>query len=165
MKARWIIAVSVLMAGSFSSGKTRMLVEDPNNPVVGRYSITAEQARQAADSAESFLANGRAEEVQKAYAIRFIEVDAGPLTQDQQKKEPTFLAEAQARFTRYGVSFDPNQTLHPVVVYDTICHRIIHSRLYTVTELPAIYDEGRVDEEVILYVGGGVPSSKSGYYK
>jgi hypothetical protein len=92
-------------------------------------------------------------------------VDAGPLTPDQQKKEPDFAAQAQARFTRYGVPFDPNQTLHPVVVYDTLCHRIIHSRLYTVTEVPAIYDEGRVDEEVILYVGGGVPSSKSGYYK
>jgi hypothetical protein len=96
MKARWIITVSALALVSFSSGKTRMLVEDPNNPVVGRYSITPEQARQATDSAESFLATGRTEVVQKAYAIRFIEVDSGPLTADQQKKEPAFLAQAQA---------------------------------------------------------------------
>ncbi|HEX3443561.1 MAG TPA: hypothetical protein VHS80_02520 [Chthoniobacterales bacterium] len=86
MKARWIVAVSVLMGISFSFGKARMLVEDPNNPVVGRYAITDEQKQQATETAETFLAGGREEAVQRAYAIRFIAVDSGPLTPDQQKR-------------------------------------------------------------------------------
>jgi hypothetical protein len=40
MKARWIVALSILIGISFSFAKTRMIVEDPNSPVVGRYAIT-----------------------------------------------------------------------------------------------------------------------------
>jgi hypothetical protein len=162
MKARWIVAVSVLIGISFSFGKTRMIVEDPNNPVVGRYSITEEQKQQATESAEAFLAGGREETVQRAYAIRFIAVDSGPLTPDQQKREASFIEKAQARFARYEVPFDPNQPLHAVVIYDTVRHRVIHSRLYTVTQLPRRFDEGRIDEYDILYVGGGNLGTKSG---
>jgi hypothetical protein len=165
MQARWILAVSVLIGISFSFGKTRMIVEDPNNPVVGRYAITEEQKQQATESAETFLAGGREEAVQRAYAMRFIAVDSGPLTPDQQKREANFIAKAQTRFARYEVPFDSNRPLHAVVIYDTIRHRVIHSRLYTVTELPRRYDEGRIDEYDILYVGGGTPGTKSGYYK
>jgi hypothetical protein len=78
MKARWIVAVSVLIGISFSFGKTRMIVEDPNNPVVGRYSITDEQKQQATETAETFLAGGREEAVQRAYAIRFIYTEQYP---------------------------------------------------------------------------------------
>jgi hypothetical protein len=165
MKARWIVAVSVLFGISLSFAKTRMLVEDPNNPVVGRFSITNEQKQQAVETAEAFLAGGREEAAQRAYAIRFIAVDSGPLTPGQQKQETSCIEKARARFARYEVPFDPNQPLHPVVIYDTIRHRVIHSRLYTVTQLPPRYAEGRIDEYDILYVGGGVPSGKSGYYK
>jgi hypothetical protein len=165
MKARWIIAVSLLVGISICWGKARMFVEDPNNPVVGRYSITEDQRRQAVEAAETFLANGRTEVVQKAYAIRLIAIDSGPLTPDQQKREPAAAEKALARFARYGVLFDPNQPLHAVVIYDTLCHRVIHSRLYTVTELPPLYLEGRIDEYVILYAGGGTLGTKSGYYK
>jgi len=83
MKARWIVAVSILIGISFSFAKTRMIVEDPNNPVVGRYSID-EQKQQAVETAEALLAGGREEATQRAYAIRFIAVDAGPLTPDQE---------------------------------------------------------------------------------
>jgi hypothetical protein len=165
MKAHGIIAISLLVGISFSLAKTRMFVEDPNNPVVGRYSITEDQRRQAAEAAETFLANGRTEVVQKAYAIRLIAIDSGPLTRDQQKREPAAAEQASARFARDGVPFDPNQPLHVVVIYDTLCHRVIHSRLYTVTELPPLYLEGRIDEYVILYAGGGTSGAKSGYYK
>jgi hypothetical protein len=165
MKARWILVMSAMIGISFSFGKTRMIVEDPNNPVVGRYSITNEQKQQATETAETFLAGGREEAVQRAYALRFIAVDSGPLTPDQQKREANFIQKAQARFARYDVPFDPNRPLHAVVIYDTIRHRVIHSRLYTVTQLPRLYDEGRIDEYDILYVGGGNPGTKSGYYK
>jgi hypothetical protein len=92
-------------------------------------------------------------------------VDSGPLTPDQQKREASFIEKAQARFARYEVPFDPNRPLHPVVIYDTIRHRVIHSRLYTVTQLPPRYAEGRIDEYDIVYVGGGNLGTKSGYYK
>lgn len=165
MKARWIVVVSVLFGLSFSSANTRMIVEDPNNPVVGRYSITDEQKRHAIETAETFLAGGREEAVQRAYAVRFIAVNSGPLTPDQQRREAGFIEKAQARFARYEVPFDPNQPLHAVVIYDTIRHRVIHSRLYTVTQLPPLFAVGRVDEYHILYVGGETLSTKSGYYK
>jgi hypothetical protein len=165
MKARWIVAVSVLIGITLSFAKTRMIVEDPNNPVVGRYSVTDEQKQQAVETAEAFLAGGREEATQRAFAIRFIAVDSGPLTPDQQKREASFIEKAQARFARYEVPFDPNQPLHPVVIYDTIRHRVIHGRLYTVTQLPPRYAEGRIDEYDILYVGGGNLGAKSGYYK
>jgi hypothetical protein len=76
MKARWILAVLVLIGISFTFGKTRMLVEDPNNPVVGRYLITDEQKQQAIETAETFLTGGREEAAQRAYAMRFIAVDS-----------------------------------------------------------------------------------------
>jgi hypothetical protein len=98
-------------------------------------------------------------------AYRFNAVDSGPLTLDQQKREASFIERAQARFARYEVPFDPNQPLHPVVIYDTIRHRVLHSRLYTVTQLPPRYAEGHIDEYDILYVGGGNLGTKSGYYK
>src|SRR6267378_2828319 len=147
MKARWIVAVSVLIGISFSFAKTRMIVEDPSNPVVGRYSVTDAQKQQAVETAEAFLAGGREEATQRAYAIRFIGVDSGPLTPDQQKREASFIEKAQVRFARYEVPFDPNQPLHPV------------------TQLPPRYAEGRIDEYDILYVGGGNLGAKSGYYK
>ncbi len=59
MKARWIVAMSVLIGITLSFAKTRMIVEDPNNPVVGRYSVTDEQKQQAVETAEAFLAGGR----------------------------------------------------------------------------------------------------------
>src|SRR3984893_1122716 len=68
-----------------------------------------EQKQQAAETAEAFLAGGREEATQRAYAIRFIAVDSGPLTPDQQKREPSFIEKAQARFARYEGQFDPNQ--------------------------------------------------------
>jgi hypothetical protein len=46
-----------LIGISFSFGKTR-IVEDPNNPVVGRYSISDEQKQQAIEAAETFLVGG-----------------------------------------------------------------------------------------------------------
>jgi hypothetical protein len=111
MKARWIVAMSILVGISFCFAKSGMLVEDPNNPVVGRYSFTSEQAQQAKVSAETFLAGGREEAIQKAYATRYIAVDSGPLTPEQEKRQPAFIEKAQARFARYGVSFDPSQPL------------------------------------------------------
>jgi hypothetical protein len=38
----WIIGCLLLVA-SFTQAKTRLLVEDPNNVVAGRYSLTSEQ--------------------------------------------------------------------------------------------------------------------------
>jgi hypothetical protein len=72
-------------------------------------STADEQKQQAVETAEAFLAGGREEATQRAYAIRFIAVDSGPLTPDQQKREPSFIEKAQARFARYEVQFDPNQ--------------------------------------------------------
>ena len=48
---RWIIGCFVLVA-SFAQAKTKLLVEDPNNVVAGRYSLTSEQQTHAKQTAE-----------------------------------------------------------------------------------------------------------------
>jgi hypothetical protein len=63
------------------------------------------------------------------------------------------MAVAEKRFNRYGVEVDPNQPTHAVVIYDTMCHRVIHSRLYTVTWLPEKYYYQRMDSYVVMYIG------------
>ena len=144
-------AFSVLLA-PLVLAKTRMLVEDPDNVVVGRYTITASQRAEAQQTAEAFLASDKLAEVQKAYAIRYLAVDAA-LTPDQSSREPQSMAVAEQRFNRFGVEVDPNQPTRPVVIYDTMCHRVIHSRIYTVTWLPEKYYYQRMDDYVVMYIG------------
>jgi hypothetical protein len=144
-------AFSVLLA-SLALAKERMLVEDPDNVVVGRYAITESQRAEAQQTAEAFLQSDKLAEVQKAYAIRYLAVDAA-LTPDQSSKEPQSMAVAEKRFNRYGVEVDPNQPTHAVVIYDTLYHRVIHSRLYTVTWLPEKYLYQRMDSYVVMYIG------------
>ena len=105
-------ALTVLLAPAVVA-KTKFMVEDPNNVVVGRYGITSSQAAAAAESAETFLTTARLEAVQKAYAIRFIGVDAGPLTTAQASKEPASIAKAARRLGQYGVGFDGSHPLGP----------------------------------------------------
>ena len=144
-------AFSVLLA-PLALAKTKMLVEDPDNVVVGRYAITASQGAEAQQAAEAFLASDKVAEIQKAYAIRYLAVDAA-LTPEQSSKEPNSMAVAEKRFSRYGVEVDPNQPTRPVVIYDTLHHRVIHSRLYTVTWLPEKYYYQRMDDYVVMYIG------------
>ena len=108
--------------------------------VVGRYGITSSQAAAAAEIAETFRTSGKLEAVQKAYVIRYIGVYAGPLTAEQASKEPASIAKAAQRLGHYGVEFDGSQPTRPIAIYDAIRHRVIHGRLYTVTEVPARYD-------------------------
>jgi hypothetical protein len=79
-------------------------------------------------------------------------VDAA-LTPDQSGQEPRSMAIAEKRFSRFGVEVDPNQPTRPVVIYDTMCHRVIHSRVYTVTWLPERYYYQRMDSYVVMYIG------------
>jgi hypothetical protein len=145
-------AFTVLLAPAVVA-KTKFMVEDPNNVVVGRYGITSSQAAAAAEVAETFLTTGRLDAVQKAYVIRFIGVDAGPLTQEQASKEPASIAKAERRLGHYGVAYDGSQPTRPIAIYDAIRHRVIHGRLYMVAEVPARYDYMRMDDELVMYVG------------
>jgi len=159
------IAGFLLFFAQLAAAKTRLLVEDPNNVVAGRYSLTRQQETQATERAESLLNSIPEHYLQKALAVRFVAVGAGPLTEDQARKEPESLRDAQQRLARYGVNVPDNQRLTPIVIYDTERHRIIHGRLYTVTELPRIYFYGRFDDYVAVYLGGANGFSKEGYQK
>ena len=145
-------ALTVLLAPAVLA-KTKFMVEDPNNVVVGRYGITSSQAAAAAEIAETFLTSGKLEAVQKAYVIRYIGVDVGPLTAEQASKEPASIAKAARRLGHYGVEFDGSQPTRPIAIYDASRHRVIHGRLYTVTEVPARYDYMRMDDELVMYIG------------
>jgi hypothetical protein len=159
------IAGFLLFCAQFASAKTRLLVEDPNNVVAGRYSLTAPQETQARETAESLLNSLSEANLQKALAVRLVAVGAGPLTEDQARKEPQSLRNAQERLARYGVNLPDNQRLFPIVIYDTERHRIIHGRLYTVTELPRVHFYGRFDDYIAVYLGGANGFSKDGYQK
>jgi hypothetical protein len=143
--------------------KTKLLVEDPNNVVVGRYGLTKEQKAQAIQNFESILAQAKEKDRQRAYAVRYVAIDAGPLTGSQVSKEPDSLRKAQKRFARYGVFLADDAILRPVAIYDTERERIIHGRLYTITELPAVYRYGRMDDYVVFYMGG--PEAGKGFAK
>jgi len=153
MKLRLAVSLLSIVLAPLLLAKTKMLVEDPDNVVVGRYGITAAQSAAAQQAAEAFLASDRTAEIQKAYAIRYLAVDAGALTPDQSSREPASVADAEKRFSRTGVEFDPNQPTHPVIIYDAMCHRVIHGRLYTVTWLPERYYYLRMDDYVVMYIG------------
>ena len=161
---RWI-AGFLLLCAPFAGAKTKLLVEDPNNVVAGRYSLTAQQETQARETAESLLNSLSEADLQKALAVRLVAVGAGPLTQDQARKEAESLRDAQQRLARYGVDLPDDQHLIPIVLYDTKQHRIIHGRLYTVTELPTIHFYGRFDDYIAVYLGGANGFSKDGYQK
>jgi hypothetical protein len=152
MKLRVAFCAFTVLLAPVALAKTRMLVEDPNNVVVGRYAITEAQRAAAKEAAETFLASDKTAEIQKAYAIRYLAVDAA-LTPEQNSKEPQSMAVAEKRFIRYGVEVDPNQPTRPVVIYDTLHHRVIHGRLYTVTWLPERYYYQRMDDYVVMYIG------------
>jgi hypothetical protein len=153
MKLRVAFCAFTILLAPAVLAKTKFMVEDPNNVVVGRYGITSSQAAAAAEIAETFLTSGRLEEVQKAYVVRYIGVDTGPLTAEQASKEPASIARAARRLSRYGVAYDGNQPTRVIAIYDAIRHRVIHGRLYTVTEVPARYDYMRMDDELVMYVG------------
>jgi hypothetical protein len=161
---RWIIGC-LLLAAPFAQAKTKLLVEDPNNVVAGRYSLTNEQQDRARQTAENLLNSARESDLQKAIAVRFVAVDAGPLTTAQAHMEPDSLRRAQTRLARYGVELPDNVELRPIAIYDTQNHRIIHGRLYTVTELPRIHYYGRFDDYIAIYFGGAGGYSKDGYWK
>jgi len=152
MRIRAALCAFTVLLTPLALAKERMLVEDPDNVVVGRYAITEAQRAEAQQAAEAFLASDRLAEIQKAYALRYLAVDA-TLTAEQSSKEPQSMAVAEKRFNRYGVEVDPNQPTHPVVIYDAMCHRVIHSRLYTVTWLPEKYYYQRMDSYVVMYIG------------
>jgi hypothetical protein len=164
MKKRWIVGC-LLLAASFTQAKTRLLVEDPNNVVAGRYSLTSQQLAHAKQTAEDVLNSAKESDLQKALAVRLVAVDAGPLTPDQAAKEPDSLRNAQTRLAMYGVIVPDNRELRPIAIYDTQCHRIIHGRLYTVTELPRVHYCCRFDDYIAIYFGGGGAYSKEGYRK
>ncbi|HSZ27611.1 MAG TPA: hypothetical protein VK768_05450 [Chthoniobacterales bacterium] len=159
------IAGFLLFFAQVAGAKTRMLVEDPNNVVAGRYALTAQQETQAKETAESLLNSIPEKDVQRAIAVRFVAVGAGPLTEDQARQEPESLRDAQRRLAQYGVEVPDNRQLLPIVIYDTEYHRIIHGRLYTVTELPRLNGYGRFDDYVAVYLGGASGFSKDGYQK
>ena len=165
MKLRVAFCAFTVFVAPVVLAKTKMLVEDPNNVVVGRYAITDSQRAAAKEAAETFLASDKTAEIQKAYAIRYLGVDAAGLTPEQSSKEPASLGAAEKRFSRFGVEFDPNLPTRPIVIYDTMCHRVIHSRLYTVTWVPERYYYLRMDDYLVMYVGSWVSEGKEALRK
>lgn len=164
MKLRVAFCAFTVLLAPLALAKTKMLVEDPDNVVVGRYAITASQRAEAQQTAEAFLASDKLAEIQKAYAIRYLAVDAA-LTSEQSSQEPHSMAVAEKRFSRYGVEVDPNQPTRAVVIYDTMYHRVIHSRLYTVTWLPEKYYYQRMDDYVVMYIGSWAGEGKESLRK
>ena len=165
MKLRVAVSVLSLLLSPIVLAKTKMLVEDPNNLVVGRYGITGAQASATQEAAETFLTTGKLEAVQKAYAVRYIVVGAGALTPEQSSREPQSIAKAKRRLNRYGVEFDPNRPTIPVAIYDAVRHRVIHGRLYTIYETPPLYYFGRMDDYVVMYIGSQVSEGKTALQK
>jgi hypothetical protein len=165
MKLRVAVSVLSLLLSPLLLAKTKMLVEDPNNLVVGRYGITRAQAAAAQEAAETFLTSGKLEAVQKAYAVRYLAVGAGALTPEQSNQEPKSIARAEQRLNHYGVEFDPNRPTIPVAIYDAVCHRVIHGRLYTIYETPPLYLYGRMDDYVVMYIGAQVGEGKAALQK
>src|SRR5215469_8875348 len=102
MKLRVAFCALTVFVAPVVLAKTKMLVEDPNNVVVGRYAITDSQRAAAKEAAETFLASDKTAEIQKAYAIRYLAVDAA-LTPEQSSQEPHSMAVAERRFDRFGV--------------------------------------------------------------
>jgi hypothetical protein len=157
----WLVGC-LLMVASVGWGKTKMLVEDPENVVAGRYALTGEQKAEATRTAEALLNSMKEKDRQKALSMRYVAVDAGPLTSSQAAKEPKSLWRARERLARFDIAVPENQTLRPVAIYDTDCHRIIHGRLYTATELPPIHYHCRLDDYLVFYAGGREGFSKEG---
>ena len=161
MKLRAAVCAFSLLLAPVVLAKTKLQVEDPNNVVVGRYGITSSQRAAVEEAAETLLTAGRLEAVQKAYTFRFIGVDAGPLTAEQASKEPHSVAKAERRLGRYGAEFDANAPTRPIAIYDTIQHRVIHGRLYTVTKVPARFDYMRMDDYLVMYIGYSVEGKEA----
>jgi hypothetical protein len=165
MKLRVAFCALTVLVAPVVLAKTKMLVEDPDNVVVGRYAITESQRAAAKEAAETFLASGKTAEIQKAYAIRYLGVDVAGLTSGQSSKEPASIVAAEKRFSRFGVEFDPNLPTHPIAIYDTMYHRVIHGRLYTVTWVPEKYYYLRMDDYVVMYIGSWVNEGKEALQK
>jgi hypothetical protein len=165
MKLRVAFCAFMVLLAPAVLAKTKFMVEDPNNVVVGRYGITSSQAAAVAEIAETFLTTAKLEAVQKAYAIRLIGIDAGSLTAQQASKEPAAIAKAEKRLGAYGVAFDASHPTRPIAIYDAVRHRVIHGRLYTVTEVPARYDYMRMDDETVMYVGSWGAEGKESFQK
>jgi hypothetical protein len=157
----WLVGC-LLMVASVGWGKTKMLVEDPENVAAGRYALTREQKAEAAQTAEALLNSMKEKDRQKALSMRYVAVDAGPLTSSQAAKEPESLRKTRERLARFDIAVRENQTLRPVAIYDTECRRIIHGRLYTATELPPLHYHCRLDDYLVFYAGGVGGFSKEG---
>lgn len=72
----WLVGC-LLMVASVGWGKTKMLVEDPENVAAGRYALTREQKAEAAQTAEALLNSMKEKDRQKALSMRYVAVDAG----------------------------------------------------------------------------------------
>jgi hypothetical protein len=83
------------------------------------------------------------------------------LTAEQASKEPHSVAKAERRLGRYGAEFDANEPTRPIAIYDTIQHRVIHGRLYTVTKVPARFDYMRMDDYLVMYIGSSVEGKEA----
>ena len=59
MKLRVAFCAFTILLAPVVLAKTKFMVEDPNNVVVGRYGITSSQAAAAAEIAETFLTGGQ----------------------------------------------------------------------------------------------------------
>jgi hypothetical protein len=157
----WLVGCLVLTT-SVAWGKTKMLVEDPENVVAGRYALASTQKAEAAHTAETLLSSMKEKDLQKALSMCYVAVDAGPLTSSQAAKEPESLRKTRVRLARFDIALRENQTLRPVAIYDTQCHRIIHGRLYTATELPSVHGYCRLDDYLVFYAAGGEGYSEEG---
>jgi hypothetical protein len=65
----WLLGCLVL-AASVGWGKTKMLVEDPENVVAGHYALTSAQKAEAAHTAEALLSSMKEKDLQKALSVR-----------------------------------------------------------------------------------------------
>ena len=60
-----------------------------------------------------------------------------------------------------GLQVNADQPTRPIAIYDTIVHRVIHSRLYTVTKVPVRFDYMRMDDYLVMYIGSSAEGKEA----
>ena len=146
-----LLTIALAVVPLLSPAKTKLLVEDPENLVVARFSLNAEQRRDALAAAESLLASDH--DRPYADALRYVAVEVGPLTPRQETRQPGQETKARRRLARYDLPVGTRHPVRTVALYDVQRHRILHGRLYAVYDVPRRGEVGRVDDDLALFLG------------
>ena len=157
----YMIALTLtLIEPIMAEAKTRMLVEDPNNLVIARVSLTPEQRQEGAIAAQDLLANALEKDRGTAFAARYVAIASGSLTDYQLAELSGTRCGSRRRSIEENAKESRNETRFTVVLYDTQRRRIMHNRLYIVSWLPERHSFCRLDDYTPFYLGRAELSGK-----